>query len=108
MDDILQGPDNSLCFVGTSAIFTCVSSLGNCVNMTWLQEDQFAITDWSQIHPSATNRFKMENSTLGCKLTLTNLQRADSGKFKCVYKNSAKAAVLRVFGKLFCYFHTIL
>ena len=107
----LQVPENSISFNGTNATFTCLSTLRNCDSMKWYQ---FSSNDWSQIHfdihPNITNKFIMENSTLGCKLTVRNVQVSDQKDFKCVFKDSAeRTAGLYVIGKLliifrlFCY-----
>ena len=97
----------SLNFAGTNATFTCVSPLSDYVYMTWHQEfqDPISNTSWrridNDIHPNFTNKFIVENSTLGCKLTVTDVQVDDSGEFRCEFNNSLRGtAALVVIGKL--------
>lgn len=94
-------------FVGTNATFICVSPIKTCVHTIWYQE--FVIlfyAQWLRIdyveHPSPGDKFIAENSPSGCKLTVTNVQLADSGAFMCKFLNAfERIAELRVFGKLF-------
>lgn len=80
--------------------------------MEWYQYDwdPESQTDWIRIHynihPSSTDKFIVDNSTLGCKLTITNVQRNDNGDYKCKFKNYLEGiAKLVVIGKLCSYFH---
>ena|SRR6218665_193575 len=102
----MQGPEKLLSFNGTNATFICAASLRNCDDMTWHQKvrDPISNTSWrridNNIHPNFTNKFIVENSTYGCKLTVTNVQFDDNGDFMCEYENSVQGtATLVVIGK---------
>jgi len=79
--------------------------------MTWYQGisydfSYFSFIDWIPvnytIHPNAGDKFIVQNSsTLGCKLTVTSVQKSDPGDFKCEFQNSTEGtAKLYVFSKL--------
>jgi len=95
-------------FVGTNATFVCVSPMKNCVNMTWYQEfELYPFSTWQPIDPkdpSMRDKYIVDNSTLGCQLTVTNVQMIDYGAFKCSILNTfERIAELRVFRELRSY-----
>ena len=84
--------------------------------MTWDEKIVYNIFffddfDWIQIHytipPNIRDKFIVENSTVGCKLTVTNAQLNDPEEFKCVFRDTQRTAGLYVFSKLSLHFQMI-
>lgn len=93
-ENALKGPRDSLAFIGQNATFTCFSSLGSCVGMTWhkyrISRNNYAA--WYTLNyvgePRPGQKYIIEDVRLGCKMTVTNVMLADSGLFKCRFINN--------------------
>lgn len=99
----LKGPNISMSFVGTNADFTCVSPLKSCAYITWHQDLRIN-SAWARIDPDSNPdlryKYVVENSPLGCKLTVKNVQISDYAPIKCIFLLTfERTADLMVFGK---------
>lgn len=79
--------------------------------MSWYKEtDRYPSWDsWTKINYNIEERFGgkfiVENSTQGCTLIVTNVQKTDYKYFRCTYPNYSHGfAKLVVIGKLVSYF----
>src|SRR6218665_3703263 len=109
----LQRLNDSLNFVGEDAEFICVSPVGSCANIIWYKDN--GSSHWISLHSIRTYdhigraKYKVKHyyrpnsdSTLGCILTVTNVQFIDYGAFMCEFLHTFKrTAELRVYGKLY-------
>lgn len=85
----LKRPRSLINVIGTNATFTCVSPLKNCVEMTW----QRGLGRWGfpinyDNYPSFRGKYIVENSTLGCQLTVANVQFYDVAIYECKFMKS--------------------
>src|SRR6218665_285243 len=99
----VKRPRSLLNFVGTEATFTCVSPLNGCVEMTWqkgLGRRGFPIN--YDDYPSFRGKYILANSTLGCQLTIANVQLTDAAIYHCTFmKTFIGTADLIALSKLF-------
>src|SRR6218665_1648347 len=92
--------------VGSNITFTCISILKNCLEMIWSKRINKRRTvdifnTYKGIYPS--DKYIVENSTVGCLLTVKHIQLNDAANYTCkimisdtVYTESAQ---LYAFGK---------
>src|SRR5688572_25109114 len=86
---LLKGPENSSSVLGSNATFSCVSPSRDCSGMTWYKNIPGESTE-TIYHPEdgvdLTDKYIVENSTVGCMLIITNVRFIDAGFFICEKK----------------------
>src|SRR6218665_662275 len=104
-DNPLTQPTNYLAYFGTNATFTCVSPLRSCADMIWYRYTiRSGYANWYQlnyaVHPRPTQKYIVENIPSRCRLTVTKVNRTDSGPYQCRFMTHFEAtAQLYAIGK---------
>lgn len=82
----LTGPSDVFSYLGLNVTFTCDSPLRTCDSMNWYKSKRGTkrITIYSDDNGIYLRRkYVVENSTVGCRLTVINVNLNDASDFIC-------------------------